>query len=44
MDFEESDSLSDQISHAKVCSLHHYEQQKRREDMMTQICQNFTTL
>src|ERR1700733_13817106 len=44
IDFEGSDSLSDQIAHAKVCSLHHYEQQILREDLMTQSCQNLYNL
>ena len=33
-----SDNLSDQIAHAKVCSSYHYEQQKRKEKVMTQSC------
>lgn len=44
IDSEESDSLSDQIAHAKVCSPHHYEQQIPREDLMTQSCETYTTL
>ena len=44
IDSEGSDSLSDQIAHAKVCSLHRYEQQILREDLMTQICETYTTL
>ena len=31
-------NLSDQIAHAKVCSSHHYEQQKLKEKVMTQSC------
>ena len=33
-----SDNLSKQITHAKVCSSNHYEQQKLKEKVMTQIC------
>ena len=33
-----SDNVSDQIAHAKVCSSFHYEQQKLKENVMTQIC------
>ena len=33
-----SDNLSDQITHAKVCSSYHYEQQKLKEKVMTQSC------
>ena len=32
------DNLSDQISHAKVCSSYDYEQQKPKEKVMTQSC------
>ena len=32
------DNLSDQINHAKVCLSYHYEQQKLKEKVMTQIC------
>ena len=44
IDSKESDSLSDEIAHAKVCSLHHYEQQTLKEDLMTQSCETYTTL
>jgi hypothetical protein len=37
-----SDSLDDQTVHAKVCSSHRYEQQKRMENMMNQSCQTCT--
>ena len=33
-----SDNLRDQITHAKVCSIYHYEQQKQKEKVMTQSC------
>ena len=33
-----SDNLSDQITHAKVCSSYRYEQQKMKEKVMTQSC------
>ena len=33
-----SNNLSDQITHAKVCSSYHYEQQKLKEKVMTQSC------
>ena len=33
-----SDNLSDQITHAKVFSSYHYEQQKPKEKVMTQSC------
>ena len=32
-----SNNLSDQIAHAKVCSSYHYEQQKLKENVMTQV-------
>ena len=32
------DNLSDQITHAKVCSSYHYEQQTLKEKVMTQSC------
>jgi hypothetical protein len=38
-----SDSLVDQIAHAKVWSSHRYDQQKLMEKMMTQSCQTCTT-
>jgi hypothetical protein len=37
------DSLDDQTAHAKVCSIHRYEQQKRMKNMMAQSCQICTT-
>jgi hypothetical protein len=36
-------SLDDQITHAKVCSSHRYEQQKLMKKMMTQSFQTCTT-
>ena len=33
-----SDNLSHQIAHAKVFSSYHYEQQKMKENVMTQSC------
>ena len=33
-----SDNLSDQIAHARVWSSYHYEQQKLKENLMTQSC------
>jgi hypothetical protein len=38
-----SDSLDDQITHAKVCSSHRYEKQKLMKKLMTQSCQTCTT-
>jgi hypothetical protein len=40
---EMCDSLDDQTAHAKVCSSHHYEQQKLMKKMMTQSFQTCTT-
>ena len=38
-----NDSLDDQTAHAKVCSSHHYEQQKLMKNMMIQSCQTCKT-
>jgi hypothetical protein len=38
-----NDSLDDQTAHAKVCSIHRYEQQKMMQKIMTQSCYTCTT-
>ena len=38
-----SDNLCDQIAHAKFSSSYHYEQQKLKEKVITQICKICTT-
>ena len=43
IEFVRINSLDDQITHAKACLPHHYEQQILKEEKMNQSCQTCTT-